>query len=304
MMTRAVATNTFLLHFIVLIWGATGILGNEVELSSTQVVWWRVVLAVVALSLYALIRQRSLKVMAKDMKDFALSGLLIGIHWFCFFESIKQLNISLPLAIMGSTAFFVSLLNPLLNKQKLSRQDLLISALTFVGLSVVLGIEQPEAVPAFLAVAAAMLSAAFAILNGRLVHKHDAIKIGFWELIFAGATMWVCLLFEGKGNVIFVIPPTRDLWLLVFLGVVCTAFAFVASIGVMKTLSPYTCCLAIAMEPVYTISFAGYWYGEKEKLSPGFYIGACLILLSLLLDAQLKQREIKMHELGQAPQRD
>jgi drug/metabolite transporter (DMT)-like permease len=304
MMTKAVATNTLLLHFIVLIWGATGILGNEVELSSTQIVWWRVVLAVVALSLYAIMRGKSLTVKVKDIKDFALSGFLIGIHWLCFFEAIKQLNISLPLAIMGSTAFFVSLLSPLLNKQKPSRQDLLISVLAFVGLSVVLGIEEPQMIPAFLAIAAAILSATFAILNGRLVLKHDALKIGFWELIFAGLTMSVFIFIEGGGSVCFAFPKLRDLLLLAPLGIVCTAFAFVASIGVMKTLSPYTCCLAIAMEPVYTISFAAYWYGEKEKLSIGFYIGACLILLSLLLDAQLKQRETKMHELGQRPRHD
>jgi drug/metabolite transporter (DMT)-like permease len=200
---------------------------------------------------------------------------------------------------MGSTAFFVSLLNPLLNKQKLSRQDLLISAVAFVGLSVVLGIEEPEVMPALIAIAAAMLSAVFAILNGRLVQKHDAIKIGFWELVFAGATISVCLFFEGGGTTSFALPAGRDVLLLALLGIVCTAFAFIASIGVMKTLSPYTCCLAIAMEPVYTISFAAYWYGEKEKLSTGFYIGVGLILLSLLLDAQLKRRESRMYERGQ-----
>lgn len=299
MMTKAVASNTLLLHFIVLIWGATGILGNEIQLSSSQIVGWRIVFALGAITLYAITCRKSLRTTRSDMRDFALSGVLIGVHWLCFFEAIKQLNISLPLAIMGSTAFFVSLLNPLLNKQKLSRQDLLISAVAFVGLSVVLGIEEPEVMPALIAIAAAMLSAVFAILNGRLVQKHNAIKIGFWELVFAGATISVCLFFEGGGTTSFALPTGRDVLLLALLGIVCTAFAFIASIGVMKTLSPYTCCLAIAMEPVYTISFAAYWYGEKEKLSTGFYIGVGLILLSLLLDAQLKRRESRMYERGQ-----
>jgi drug/metabolite transporter (DMT)-like permease len=297
MKTRAVASNTFLLHFIVLIWGATGILGNEIDLPSTHIVWWRIVFALIAILFYALVRRKSLRVAGKNMKYFALSGILIGAHWFCFFEAIKQLNISLPLAIMGSTAFFVTVLNPLLNQQKLSLGELLTSAFAFVGLCVVLGIEEPEMIPALLAVAAAILSAAFAILNGRLVNKYEALKIGFWELIFACATMSIGILLSGDSPTDGLLPTTKDFFLLALLGVVCTAFAFVASIGVMKTLSPYTCCLAIAMEPVYTISFAAYWYGEKEELSKGFYVGASLILVSLLLDAQLKQRVTRTHNL-------
>ena len=298
MMTRLAASNTLLLHFIVLIWGATGILGNEIELPSTHIVWWRIVFALMALSLYALISQRALRVSLDDIKHFALSGLLIGVHWYCFFEAIKQLNISLPLAIMGSTAFFVSLLSPVFNRQKLSFKELLISALAFVGLCVVLGIESPDLMPAILAIAAAILSATFAILNGRLVNQYDSLKIGFWELIFAFVTMSLLMLFEGRVSAILILPSSGDFIFLALLGLICTAFAFVASIGVMKTLSPYTCCLAIAMEPLYTISFAVYWYGEEEKLSWGFYAGASLILLSLLLDAQLKRQDLKTQTIS------
>jgi drug/metabolite transporter (DMT)-like permease len=291
-MIKVGTRNTLLLHFIVLVWGATGIVGNEVSLRATQIVWWRVLFAVAALLFWALAGRKSLRVTRSQLKHLALSGVLIGLHWFCFFEAIKRLNISLPLAIMGSTAFFVALLTPLFTTQKILFRDVAVSALAFLGLSVVLGVEAPHIADAAIAVAAAILSAVFAILNGRLAAKHEPLLIGFWELIFAGITMWFFVALDSGVTESFAVPSTKDLILLVFLGVVCTAFAFVSSIRVMKVLSPYTCCLAIAMEPVYTISFAAFWYGEKEKLSPGFYFGVCLILLSLFLDAKLKRAPI------------
>jgi drug/metabolite transporter (DMT)-like permease len=77
---------------------------------------------------------------------------------------------------------------------------------------------------------------------------------------------------------------------LILLGVICTGIAFIASIEVMKVLSPFTCALTINLEPVYTIAIALFLYGDSEKMSPQFYLGAIILVSTLFLNAWLKRR--------------
>ena len=84
----------------------------------------------------------------------------------------------------------------------------------------------------------------------------------------------------------------HDLRLVLILGVVCTGFAFIAGIEVMKVLSPFTCAIAINLEPIYTIALALWLYGDSEYMSPAFYIGTVIILSTLFLEAWLKKRHI------------
>ena len=75
---------------------------------------------------------------------------------------------------------------------------------------------------------------------------------------------------------------------LMILSSVCTAYAFIASTSIMKFLSPYTVMLTINLEPIYGIILAVLVFKEKERMSFEFYIGACIILLTVLLNAVIK----------------
>ncbi|MFM9005908.1 MAG: EamA family transporter, partial [Flavobacteriales bacterium] len=85
-------------------------------------------------------------------------------------------------------------------------------------------------------------------------------------------------------------PGQRDLLLLLVLGFLCTGVAFIVSIQVMKVLSPFTCALAINMEPVYTIIIALFLYGSDEWMSPEFYAGGLVIISTLFFDSWMKRR--------------
>jgi drug/metabolite transporter (DMT)-like permease len=72
---------------------------------------------------------------------------------------------------------------------------------------------------------------------------------------------------------------------------VCTAYAFIASTAVMKFLSPYTVMLTINLEPIYGIILAVLIFKEKEQMSFEFYIGALIILFTVLLNVIIKSRK-------------
>jgi drug/metabolite transporter (DMT)-like permease len=82
----------------------------------------------------------------------------------------------------------------------------------------------------------------------------------------------------------FELSLSDGFWLL-FLGIGCTSFAFVAAIYLVKMLGAYTVSLTINLEPVYTILLAAILLGEHQILSLEFYAGAAVIVGVLLLNA-------------------
>ena len=96
------------------------------------------------------------------------------------------------------------------------------------------------------------------------------------------------MLFVNKFEASFFQITTTDfLWLLV-LSSICTAYAFLASVKVMKVLSPFTVMLTINLEPVYGILLAYFLFTDTERMSPLFYFGASIILVSVLVNGILK----------------
>jgi drug/metabolite transporter (DMT)-like permease len=53
--------------------------------------------------------------------------------------------------------------------------------------------------------------------------------------------------------------------LAVLLGSICTAYAQIAAVKVMKTITPYTMMLTINLEPIYGIILALIVFSESEK---------------------------------------
>jgi drug/metabolite transporter (DMT)-like permease len=77
------------------------------------------------------------------------------------------------------------------------------------------------------------------------------------------------------------------LWLL-FLGILCTSFAFLANIEVLKRLGAFTVTLSINMEPVYTILLAIIILKENQVLGSQFYIGSLIIIFVVIGNAIIK----------------
>lgn len=86
---------------------------------------------------------------------------------------------------------------------------------------------------------------------------------------------------------------------LIVLSSICTAYAFIASVHVMKYLSPYTVMLTINLEPIYAIVLALIIFGDKEQMSSTFYLGAFIVLFVVLLNGIIKNRSILKEKFQQ-----
>jgi drug/metabolite transporter (DMT)-like permease len=135
-----------------------------------------------------------------------------------------------------------------------------------------------------------LLSAWFNIVNGVLVKRDSALRIGFYEMVGAVVVLGLFLAFRGDLPPPLWELPSSDIIYHLILGLVCTSFAFVAGIAVMRQLSPFTVVLTVNLEPVYTILIALLIWGSEEKLRTGSYIGIALILGCLVLNSWYQKR--------------
>ena len=293
-------TNLVLLHFIVLVWGLTGILGREISLGPFLLVWWRVLIAVVTIAILIAVTGTNVRSEKRDLMRFAGVGLLTAAHWVCFFASIKFSKISVALVVLSTSAFFVSIIHPALKREAPKRYEMLLGIVVVAGIFLIFKFESEYTVGILLSLLAAFLAALFSTLNARLVATYQPIQMAFWEMLFAWLGLTVYIALSGEGSQLLELPEPRDLQLLSVLGVLCTGVAFIVSIRVMRVLSPFTCALAINMEPVYTIVIALYLYGSDEYMSPEFYLGGLVIVSTLFLDTWLKRRQMKAAESKRA----
>lgn len=284
--------NSYLqLHLIVFIWGFTAILGALITLDALPLVWFRMLFAVGFIAIYIYYKKLPLRVPLKILLQFLFSGLVIALHWFTFFHAIKISNVSITLACLSTGALFAAILEPLLYGKKIVPYELLFGLLVVVGLYIIFNVEGNYFLGILTALSSAFLSALFAVINSRLVKTYDATVISFYELSGGVIFFSFLLLFFGSFSFEFFQLSVKDLLYLLILSSVCTAYAFIASTSVMKFLSPYTVMLTINLEPIYGIILAVLIFEEKEKMSLGFYIGAFIILLTVLLNAVIKSRK-------------
>lgn len=283
--------NYLHLHFIVFIWGFTAVLGALISLEAIPLVWYRMLLATGFVFVFVKFRKVSLRFSWKVLGQFALSGVIIALHWLTFFGAIKASNVSVTLAVLSTGAFFASLLEPLLYGRKIIFYEVFFGLIVMVGLYIIFDVESSYALGIGLALVSAFLSALFSVLNGRLVKKHSPSAISFYELMFGVLGVTIFLAVSGGFSVEFFVVSAMDWVYLAILASGCTAYAFIASIHVMKWISPYTVMLTINMEPIYGIILALIVFGESEKMGSQFYYGAIIILLTVVVNGIIKMTQ-------------
>jgi drug/metabolite transporter (DMT)-like permease len=286
--------NQLYLHFIVFIWGFTAILGALITVNAMTLVWYRVLIASITLFLFFKFKKEPFKENYGDLFKFLIGGILIAIHWITFFHAIKISTISTTLVTMSSSAFFVVLLQPLFGIKKFTWYELLLAVFAVAGFVIIFNVEKVNTSGLFVALISAFLVAVFSIYNGNLIKKYKGSKIAFYELVFATLFITVILIIQGKFSKDFFSLLQSDIIYIAILAVICTAFPFVVATNLLRKMSPFTIVLTNNLEPVYGIILAVLIFGDKEKMSLQFYLGAVLILCSVLVNAFLKNNVNKL----------
>jgi len=281
------------LHFLVVIWGFTAILGKLIsaDLSRISLTFFRTLLAAIGLALVLWLRKEWRQVSPKDRWGMLGVGVLMGVHWLTFFASAHVSSASVCLAGMSTSSLFTSLLEPLFSRRKIRPLEVGLSLVVIVGLYLIFRFEFEQSWGLGLALISAFLAALFTIANSRFVKRHQAMLITFYEMSGANLGMLVGLLgvaaTSGLSRVELLPQPKDWTWLLV-LALICTVYAYSAGVHLLRKISPFTFNLTVNLEPVYGIGLA--YLILDEKMTAGFYIGTLVILLAVLTYPLLNNR--------------
>ncbi|GER60951.1 DMT family transporter [Patiriisocius marinus] len=280
--------NYLHLHFIVFIWGFTAVLGALISIEAIPLVWYRMLMATSLIFLWVLYRKESLKFTWKTIGGFCIAGIVIALHWLAFFGAIKASNVSVTLAIMSTGALFTSILEPIFYRRKVIWYEVMFGLIVVAGLAIIFNVEGDYFTGILLALSASFLGALFSVINGKFAVKYKASVISLYELGFGVLFITGYLILNGNFTAEFFVLSQNDLIYLFILASACTAYAFIASVHVMKWISPYTVMLTINMEPVYGIILALLILGDDEYMSPQFYYGAALIIVTVVANGIVK----------------
>lgn len=281
------------LHVIVFIWGFTAILGKLISLEALDLVWYRLLFASAIMTFVVILTKEKVKVPFNVTIGFIVSGIIIAAHWLTFYQAIKVSNVSITLACLSTGAFFASILEPIFYKRKVIWYELLFGVIVVIGLGIIFNVETKYTTGIYLAVTSAFLSALFSVINGKYAKEFNPNIISLYELSSGVFFISIYLFFAGSFTPAFFALSINDLIWLFLLSSICTAYAFSASVKVMKFLSPFTVMLTINLEPIYGIILALLIFDDTEEMTPLFYVGALLILITVIANGIVKSKKKK-----------
>jgi drug/metabolite transporter (DMT)-like permease len=269
------------IHFCVVCWGFTAILGKVIALPALPLVWWRMVLVAALLALLPRV-WRSVRAMPPRLfAAYALAGAILSLHWLLFYASIKLANASVGATCMAVTPVFIALIEPLLVKRRFDPRELAIGALVVPGVALVVG-GAPDGMHAGIAVGllSALCLSIPATLNKRFVERADAIAVTAVEL-GSGALLLTIVTLAVNGPS-FPLPDAHDALYLGVLAVGCTILPFTLALVALRHVSAFGAQLAVSLEPVYAILIATAAFAEHKQLEPRFYFGVAIILAAVI----------------------
>lgn len=306
-MENKASINDYLkLHAVILVWGFTGVLGKVITIPSVSIVWYRTLIAFVSLILFLSLKKRSLRIAKELVFKYLGTGVIVALHWFFFFEALKVSTVSVTLATLASATLFTSLLEPLFFKKKIVPYEIIFGLIVIAGLLMIFQFETKFHLGITYSLIAAFCASLFTTLNGIFVAKGGSpIRITMYEMLGSVIVISLYLLVIGDFNLEMLglfNQGIETFWLdliyLIILGIICTSIAFVVSVDVMKKLSPFTVSISINMEPIYAIILALLFFGEKEQMSTGFYVGAALVMSTIFGNGIMKKlsKSKKLHD--------
>ncbi|WP_426287775.1 DMT family transporter [Luteibacter sp. E-22] len=278
------------IHFCVLLWGFTAILGKLITLPALPLVWWRMLL--VSGTLLCVPRVwRELRAMPRRLLlSYAGVGVIVALHWFTFYGAIKLANASVAATCIALCPVFLAIVEPWVAGRRFDPRELLIGAAVVPGVALVAGgLPGDMRLGLAIGVLSALFVAFFSALNKRLVEKADALTVTCVEL--GTGTLFLTALAPFLASPAFVLPDLHDGALMLVLAYGCTLLPFALALAALRHLSAFATQMVTNLEPVYAIVLAIPLLGEQRELGWTFYAGVAVILAAVFAHPWLHRGE-------------
>jgi drug/metabolite transporter (DMT)-like permease len=288
---RPTAKAQLQIHFCVFLWGFTSILGKQITLPAIALVWWRMVVAVAALTLVPRVWRGMLGMSGRLALAYAGVGVLLALHWVTFFGAIKLANASVAATCIALAPVSLAVIEPWVGRRRFDPREVFMGIAVAPGVALVVGgVPTTMRLGVLVGAASALLVAFFGALNKRLVRRADALTVSWLELGAGTVFLTGLAPLLPHAGASFPVPSRRDAMLLLTLALGCTVLPFAVYLAALRQLPAFGVQLTINLEPVYTIVLAILLLGEQHELGSSFYIGVAIILGVLFAYPTLTRR--------------
>jgi drug/metabolite transporter (DMT)-like permease len=282
------------MHIAIFLWGFTGILGRLIELQEGLLVWYRMLITIIALFALIYFNGEFKRISWKDLKGISFIGAIMAIHWVTFYGAIKYSNISIALSCFSSTALFTAFIEPFMNKRRISKAELFFGVVTIIGIYLIFHFQKLYTTGIILALFSSFLCSIFTIKNKDLLGTHSPGNLMFYQLLSGFLVLsFILPLYLWALPVTKYLPDTSDWFYLMIFSLVCTVYALRLSYKALKVVTPFTMNLSVNLEPVYGIILAFLLFKEQKDLNAGFYAGTSLIILSVVVHSLYRFRNVR-----------
>jgi drug/metabolite transporter (DMT)-like permease len=282
---RPAARAQAALHFCIVLWGFTSILGKLITLSAIALVWWRMLFVGFVLMLVPRVWRGLFSMSRRLILAFAGIGVVLALHWWTFYGAIKLANASVAASCIALAPVFVALIEPIVVRSPFDPRELLFGIAAVPGVVLVVG-GTPVGMRMGVLVGAlsALLVAGFGAWNKRLVEHADPLTVTFVEFAAGFGLLTVIAPLQARSGSWMPIPNLHDAVLLLVLATVCTLLPFALSLRALRHMSAYRAQLLVNLEPVYSIVLAILLLHEQRELGRRFYVGVAVIVGAVLAD--------------------
>ncbi len=274
-----------------LIWGTVGLFVKFIPLSSAMTAFFRGIIG--AVFLFLLLRLSGTKfskeAFRRNYKLLLFSGACIGINWMLLFEAYNYTTVAIATLCYYFSPVFVTLLSPVLLKERLTPVKLLCIVVTLIGMVFVSGILEGDGnvnmLGILMATGAAVLYACVVLSNKFLrdISSSDATQV---QLFVASAVLVPYILLTEDISAVSL--DTRSILLLLAVGIFHTGIAFHLYFSSISMLKGQTIAIFSYIDPVVAILVSALVL--REPLSFLHIIGAVLILGSTCLSELWEQK--------------
>ena len=279
------------LHLAVLLFGLAGLFGKFLSLSPLLIVLGRAFFAALTLVFVLLGLGHTLRLQSRgDGLMFIGLGALLAIHWTTFFHAIQVSTVAIGLVTFATFPAFVTFMEPHFFKEKLRLFDLFTAALVAVGIVLVIPdfrFSHHITQGALWGTLSGFTFAVLSLLNRKYVKTYPSLVMAFYENAFAALVLLPFL--AGPGFWL----SSRDLALIVFLGLFCTALAHGLFIKSLQRIRAQLASVTACLEPVYGVVFALLLLHEVP--APRTVLGGAVILAASALASMRSKTEVGDH---------
>jgi drug/metabolite transporter (DMT)-like permease len=278
------------IHFCVLLWGFTAILGKLITLAALPLVWWRMLLVSGTLLCLPRVWRAIRALPPKLLLSYAGIGVIVALHWLTFYGAIKLANASVAATCIALCPAFLAMVEPWVAGRRFDPRELLIGAAVVPGVALVAGgVPGEMRIGLAVGVLSALFVAFFSAFNKRLIDKADSLTVTCIEL--GTGTLFLTVLAPFMPGTAFPVPDLHDGALIVLLAYGCTLLPFVLALTALRHLTAFATQMVTNLEPVYAIVLAIPLLGEQKELGWAFYMGVAIILGAVFAHPYLHRGE-------------